>query len=95
LVAEELERTEQERDREELVKLAFETCKHLTTLSTAGTLVVLAVYREVSFGGTPLGATLGLFGLTIIVSIAVMLLSMTYYTNKGRRDRAAVDPLLM
>jgi hypothetical protein len=55
-VADELEMTEEERHREELVKLNFEMCKHLTTLSTAATLVVLAIYRELAFGSVILGA---------------------------------------
>lgn len=65
--------TEEERLTEELVKLNFEVCKHLTTLSTAATLVVLATYRELAFGSVLLGATLSLFGLTIVVSVASIL----------------------
>jgi ABC-type uncharacterized transport system permease subunit len=94
-VPDELERTDEARDREELVKLTFELGKHLTTLSVAATLVVLAIYRELTFGSTLLGVTLSLFGLTIVVSIVLMVVSMSYFTHRGRRDRAAVDPFLM
>lgn len=54
-MADELERADEERHREELVKLAFEMSKHLTTLSVAATLVVLAIYRELTFGSALLG----------------------------------------
>jgi hypothetical protein len=90
-----LERGDEERHREELVKLSFEMCKHLTTLSAAATLIVLAIYRELTFGSTLLGVTLSLFGLTIVVSTGTMVASMSYFTNIGRRDRAAADPLFM
>ena len=39
--------------------------------------------------------TLSLFGLTIVVFTGTMVASMSYFTNRGRRDRAAADPLLM
>jgi hypothetical protein len=94
-VADELERADEERHREELVKLTFEMSKHLTTLSVAATLVVLAIYRELTFGSALLGVTLSLFGLTIVVSIGLMVVSMSYFTHRGRQDRVAVDPLLM
>ena len=94
-MADELGREDEERHREELVKLNFEMCKHLRTLSTAATLVVLAVYREVAFEGTLLGATLSLSGVTVIVSVASMIVSMSYFTAQGRQDRAAADPALM
>ena len=80
-MADELERADEERHREELVKLAFEMCKHLTTLSAAATLVVLAIYRKLTFGSTLLGVTLSLFGLTIVVSTGTMVASMSYFTN--------------
>jgi len=54
-VADNLVRDDEERHKEELVKLAFEMSKHLTTLSVAATLVVLAIYRELAFRSTLLG----------------------------------------
>ena len=54
-MADNLVRDDEERHKEELVKLAFEMSKHLTTLSVAATLVVLAIYRELAFRSTLLG----------------------------------------
>jgi hypothetical protein len=58
----------QERQTEEFMKLTSELCMQLTTLGTAGALIVIAVYRELSFGETLLAATLVLFGVTIMIS---------------------------
>jgi len=82
-------------DREELAKLTFDLCKHLTTLSTAGILIVLAVYRELTFEDWLLSLTLVLFGLTVVVSVAIMLSVMTFFTAQGRVHEARYEPLLM
>jgi hypothetical protein len=81
----------QERQAEEFVKLTFELCKHLTTLSTAAGLIVLAVYRELTFDEWLLAATLILFGVTIVVALYVMAVGITYFTAGGRamRERGA------
>jgi uncharacterized BrkB/YihY/UPF0761 family membrane protein len=94
-VPNDLESGDEERHREELAKLNFELCKHLTTLSVAGAVVVLAVYREVAFERVLLAITLSVFGITIIVSVLSMILSMAYFTVRGSRDREAADPALM
>jgi ABC-type uncharacterized transport system permease subunit len=80
---------------EELAKLTFELCKHLTTLSTAGALIVLAVYRELTFQQWLLGLTLILFGLTILVSVTIMLSSMTIFTAQGRAREDLTEVALM
>jgi hypothetical protein len=90
----------QERHTEEFVKLTFELCKQLTTLSTAGALIVLAVYRELTFGEKLLAATLVLFGLTVIVSLMIMAAGTTYFTARGRASRERgvsipVEPILL
>jgi hypothetical protein len=69
-----------ERQTEEFMRLTFELCKHLTTLSTAGGLLVLAVYRELTFDEWFLAATLILFGLTIVVALYVM--AVAYPTSR-------------
>ncbi len=74
---------EEERRAEEFVKLCFEVFKHLTTLSTAGALVVLAVYRELGVGGTLLGLTLVMFGVSILASVVSMLLCTTHYASSA------------
>ena len=91
---------QQRHTEEEFVKLTFELCKHLTTLSTAGALVVLAVYREIAFGKTLLAISLVLFGLSVLVSLVVMQATMTYFTVWGRARREQgreppVEPFLL
>ena len=80
----------QEHRKEELVKLSFELFKHLTTLSTAASLVVLAVYQEITFERALLGATLSLFGLTVLVCVVSMLAGISYFSN--RADKPAAEP---
>ncbi len=65
-----------ERRTEEFVKLSFEFFKHLTTLSTAGALVVLAVYREVSVDTWIMVLALAVFGLTILICLVSMLVTV-------------------
>jgi hypothetical protein len=91
---------DQERHTEELVKLTIDLCKHLTTLSAAGALIVLAVYREVTFDEWLLGVTLVLFGLTILVALVVVAAGITYFTARGSAMRGhgaalPVEPYLM
>jgi hypothetical protein len=74
---------EEERRADEFVKLCFEVFKHLTTLSTAGALVVLAVYREIGVVEWLLGLTLVLFGVSILASVVSMMLCTTYYASSA------------
>lgn len=72
---------DRERRAEEFVKLCFESFKHLTTLSTAGALVVLAVYREVSVETWITVLALAVFGLTILICLASMLVAVGYFSS--------------
>jgi hypothetical protein len=75
------EHEDQERRIDEYVKLCFEIFKHLTTLSTAGALVVLAVYREVSVETWLVATTFPLFGMTILISLFSMLIAAGYFAS--------------
>ena len=74
-----------ERRAEEYVKLCFELFKHLTTLSTAGALVAMAVYREVSAGTGLLALTLALFGVTILAAVMGMIAAIGYFAPSPHR----------
>ena len=85
----------QERRIEEFIKLCFEFFKHLTTLSTAGALVVLAVYRELAFEAVLLAITLALFGVTILISVLSMMTCTTYFSPSDFRPSERVWGWLM
>jgi hypothetical protein len=80
-----------DREREEeFTKLVFELCKHLTTLSTAAVLVVLAVYRGLAVERLFLDVPLLMFGLTILSSLGTGLAALFCFTTRGaaiRQDR--------
>jgi hypothetical protein len=69
------------RRAEEQAKLYFEIFKHLASLSTAGALVVLAVYREVSVGRWPVLLSLALFALTILACFVGMVAAAGYFNE--------------
>jgi len=73
----------QERHTEEFVKLCFEVFKHLTTLSTAGALVILALYSEISIQPWLVALTLALFGITILISLLSMIACTGYFSTSG------------
>jgi len=75
------EEIREEHRAEEFVKLCFEFFKHLTTLSTAGALVVLAVYRELAVGEWLLGLTLVLFGISILASVLSMMVCTALFSS--------------
>jgi predicted cobalt transporter CbtA len=79
------EKDAHERRAEEYVKLCFEIFKHLTTLSTAGALVVLAVYREISIETWLVTLTLILFGLTVLTCVMSMTLAAGYFADTSTR----------
>jgi hypothetical protein len=85
----------QERRAEEFVKLCFEFFKHLTTLGTAGALVVLAVYRELTFEAVLLALTLAMFGVTILTSVLSMMICTTYFSPSEFRPSEGVLGWLM
>jgi len=79
------ESEDRERRAEEFAKLCFEYFKHLTTLSTAGAVVVLAVYRELTVGTVLLAATLVLFGVTILTCVISMMACTTHFSSSPYR----------
>jgi hypothetical protein len=59
-------------DRERAERLrnrCFEVQKHVATLSTAASLLILAVYRERPFEESVLGVTLGLLALSAVIAV--------------------------
>jgi hypothetical protein len=58
-----------EERRVEVLKLYFESFKHVTTLDTATALVLLAVYRFSDTRPATLGLTLALLGLSLATCI--------------------------
>jgi hypothetical protein len=70
------ERQEQEREREhnlqEFRDRCFEVQKHVATLSTAASLVILAVYRERPFEDFLLAITLLLLAISVVLAVEGM-----------------------
>jgi hypothetical protein len=60
-------------DRQRFLDRCFEFLKHVTTLSTAAALLILAIYRETPFKEGLLALTLILLGLGVVVSVLGML----------------------
>jgi hypothetical protein len=56
-------------DRQRFLDRCFELLKHVTTLSTAVALLILALYREEPFNVRILALTLILIGLCVVVSV--------------------------
>jgi len=56
-------------DRQRYLDRCFEFLKHVTTLSTAAALLILAIYREQPFKGRLLALTLILIGLCVVISV--------------------------
>jgi amino acid transporter len=60
----------EERDRRQTFRdRVFELQKHISTLSTAASLLILAVYRERPFGKDLLAITLVLMAVTAVVAV--------------------------
>ena len=77
MVADVDEREEQR--RQEALKLYFEYFKHLTTLSVAGAVVMLAIYREGIAEQAGLSTSMGLFGLAVFIAVFGMLLVLSRF----------------
>jgi hypothetical protein len=60
-------------ERQRFLDRCFEYLKHVTTLSTAAALLILAIYREAPFKERLLALTLILLGLGVVVSVFGML----------------------
>ena len=71
---------------QELARMDFEFFKHLTTLSAAAVVAVLAVYREVTFDRFILIVTLLCFAVATALSLAGMQ-DVTRQMQKWSRDR--------
>jgi len=75
-------------DQREWLKLLFEHYKHFTTLSGAGALVILTIYREdvLSHGiaGKALWVTLILFALVVVISSFGMAGILDMFPHPGR-----------
>jgi len=56
-------------DRQQLWDRCFESLKHITTLSTAAALLILAIYREEPFKERLLALTLILLGICVVISV--------------------------
>jgi hypothetical protein len=80
--------SEQRERRQEFRDRSFEVQKHLATLSTAASLLILAVYRERHFEGYLLAATLILLAVSALLSIH----GMTAIALDDRRPRRTYDP---
>jgi hypothetical protein len=75
---EDIEELREERRQEEL-KLFFEYFKHLTTLSVAVAVVILAIYREGIAKEAALYVTLALFGFAVLIAVFGMLLALAQF----------------
>jgi predicted membrane protein len=64
-------------DRQRYLDRCFEFLKHVTTLSTAAALLILAIYREQPFKERLLALTLVLMGLCVVLSAYGMLIIAT------------------
>lgn len=60
---------DRERALQEFRDRCFEVQKHVATLSTAASLLILAVYRERPFEESVLGVTLGLLALSAVIAV--------------------------
>ena len=60
-------------DRQRFLDRCFESLKHVTTLSTAAALLILAIYSEQPFKERLLALTLILMGLCVVLSVFGML----------------------
>jgi hypothetical protein len=75
LSRENLARMQEERDQEQARRLlefrdrCFEAQKHIATLSTAASLLILAVYRERPFEESLLAVTLVLLALSAVIAV--------------------------
>jgi len=65
--------TREDEDRQRFLDRCFESLKHVTTLSTAAALLILAIYREQPFKERLLTVTLILMGLCVVLSVFGML----------------------
>jgi len=65
--------THEDYDRQRYLDRCFESLKHVTTLSTAAALLILAIYREQPFKEGLLALTLILMGLCVVLSVFGML----------------------
>lgn len=67
----------EEQRRQEALKLFFEYFKHLTTLSVAVAVAILAIYREGIAKEAALYVALGMFGFAVFIAVFGMLLALT------------------
>lgn len=65
--------TNERYDRQRYIERCFEVLKHVTTLSTAAALLILAIYREEPFKTRLLVLTLILIGACVVLSVFGML----------------------
>jgi hypothetical protein len=75
------EELREERRQEEL-KHFFEYFKHLTTLSVAVAIVILAIYREGIAKEAALYVTLALFGYAVLIAVFGMLLALAQFRRE-------------
>jgi hypothetical protein len=80
--------TEGREHRQDFRDRSFEVQKHISTLSTAASLLILAVYRERPFEGKLLAITLVLLAISALLSIH----GMTALALDERRPRRSIDP---
>jgi amino acid transporter len=80
--------TEGHEHRQDFRDRSFEVQKHISTLSTAASLLILAVYRERPFEGKLLAITLVLLAISALLSIH----GMTALALDKRRPRRSIDP---
>jgi hypothetical protein len=65
--------TQGDDDRQRFYDRCFEFLKHITTLSTASALIILAIYREAPFRERLLAVTFLLLGICLVNSVFGML----------------------
>jgi L-asparagine transporter-like permease len=85
-VAEEEERNR----RQKFLDRSFEVQKHISTLSTAASLLILAVYRERPFEGDLLALTLMLLAVTAMIAVHGM--AVTALEERRPRPYRSPDP---
>jgi amino acid transporter len=82
---------EERNRRQELRDRSFELQKHVSTLSTAASLLILAVYRERPFEVDSLVATLVLLALSAVIAVYGMTV-ITLDEHRPSRYRYRPDP---
>lgn len=80
------EPNESTRRHEEALKICFDGCKHMSTLSAAAAAILVAGYQEEVIGNGLLTVALAGFSLSILASLLGLLVPAKSQINRGDGD---------